>query len=139
MQMTGGSTSTHGEFDRYRNVGAMAKAHARARGRGAVEDRAGEAARATNGVITLGGKTLTYGELAEAAMKLPPPKTVKLKDPKDWKLIGKPTRRLDTPEKITGKAQFGIDVAVPRPAHRGRRAPAGVRREAREVRRRRRR
>ena len=38
---------------------------------------------------------------------------MKLKDPKDWKLIGKPTRRLDTPEKITGKAQFGIDVQFP--------------------------
>ncbi len=57
-----------------------------------------------------GGKRARYGELAEAASKLPVPKTVPLKDPKDWKLIGKPTRRLDTPEKITGRAQFGIDV-----------------------------
>ena len=41
---------------------------------------------------------------------MPVPKKVPLKDPKDWKLIGKPTKRLDTPEKITGKAQFGMDV-----------------------------
>ena len=58
--------------------------------------------------------------------------TVTLKDPKDWKLIGKPTRRLDTPEKITGKAQFGIDVqfagpAAPRVVARA----AGVRRQGR--------
>ena len=56
------------------------------------------------------GKRARYGELAEAASKLPVPKTVPLKDPKDWKIIGKPTKRLDTPEKITGRARFGIDV-----------------------------
>jgi isoquinoline 1-oxidoreductase beta subunit len=44
---------------------------------------------------------------------LPAPKSVKLKDPKDWKIIGKPTRRLDTPEKISGRAQFGMDVQFP--------------------------
>jgi len=46
-------------------------------------------------------------------MKLPLPETVKLKEPKEWKVIGTVVRRLDTPEKITGKAQFGIDVAFP--------------------------
>ncbi len=41
---------------------------------------------------------------------LPDPASIKLKDAKDWRLIGKPTKRLDTPEKITGRAKFGMDV-----------------------------
>lgn len=112
IQMTGGSSSTNGEFDRYRNVGATAKVLLL---RAAATRWKTTPAKltATNGVITFGGKTLTYGEVAEAAMKLPPPETVKLKEPKEWKLIGTTVRRLDTPEKITGKAQFGIDVAFP--------------------------
>ncbi len=56
---------------------------------------------------------LWRGELADAAAKLPAPKTVALKNPKDWKVIGKPTKRLDTPEKTTGRAQFGMDVQFP--------------------------
>ena len=48
------------------------------------------------------GKTLTYGHLAAAAAKLEPPKDVKLKDPKDWKIAGKPIKRLDTLDKLTG-------------------------------------
>jgi isoquinoline 1-oxidoreductase subunit beta len=60
--------------------------------------------------VIAGSKRARYGELAEAAAALPAPKTVPLKDPKNWKLIGKPTRRLDTPEKITGRATFGMDV-----------------------------
>jgi len=116
IQMTGGSSSTHSEFDRYRNVGAMAKVLLL---RAAATRWKTTPAKltATNGVIAFGGaagpKTLTYGEVAEEAMKLPLPKTVKLKDPKAWKLIGTAVRRLDTPEKITGTAQFGIDVAFP--------------------------
>src|SRR5215470_13541257 len=57
-----------------------------------------------NGVIAhkQSGKTLTYGKVAEAAAKLAPPAEVKLKDPKDWKLIGKGVKRLDTPDKVTG-------------------------------------
>jgi isoquinoline 1-oxidoreductase beta subunit len=112
IQMTGGSSSTYSEFDRYRNVGATAKQLLL---RAAATRWKTTAAKltATNGVITYGDKTLTYGAVAEEAMKLPPPTTVKLKDPKDWKLIGTIVRRLDTPEKITGKALFGIDVAFP--------------------------
>jgi isoquinoline 1-oxidoreductase beta subunit len=109
MQMTGGSTSTWSEFDRCRQAGAMARAVlvAAAAQRFGVEPLA---CRTENGVVISGSKRARYGELAEAASKLPVPKTVPLKDPKDWKIIGKPTRRLDTPEKITGRAQFGIDV-----------------------------
>ena len=59
------------------------------------------------------GRRASFGSLADAASKLQPPKDVPLKDPKDYKLIGKPTRRLDTPAKVNGSAQFGIDVQVP--------------------------
>ena len=109
MQMTGGSSSTWSEFDRCRQAGAMARAVliAAAAQRFGVEPLA---CRTENGVVISGSKRARYGELAEAASKLPVPKTVPLKDPKDWKLIGRPTRRLDTPEKITGRARFGIDV-----------------------------
>jgi len=55
----------------------------------------------------------SYGELVEDASKLPVPQNVKLKDPKDYKLIGKRIHRVDTPDKIYGKAKFGIDVVIP--------------------------
>lgn len=55
----------------------------------------------------------SYGELVEDAKKLPVPEDVKLKDPKDYKLIGKRIHRVDTPEKIYGKAKFGIDIVIP--------------------------
>ena len=109
MQMTGGSSSTWSEFDRCRQAGANARAVLVA----AAAQRFGVSpadCRTQNGVVIAGSKRARYGELAEAAAKLPMPKTVPLKDPKDWKLIGKPTKRLDTPEKITGRARFGIDV-----------------------------
>ena len=59
------------------------------------------------------GKKLGYGELAEAAGKLEVPKTPKLKDPKDFKIIGKSIARPDIPLKVNGTAQFGIDASVP--------------------------
>ncbi|WP_437331516.1 molybdopterin cofactor-binding domain-containing protein [Sorangium sp. So ce394] len=112
FQMTGGSTSTNGEFDRYRTVGAMAK-DMLVRAAAARWKVAPAACVVAKGVVTHGKDQLTYGQLAEEAMKLTPPAKVKLKDPKDWKLIGTLVRRIDTPEKITGKAQFGIDVQFP--------------------------
>jgi isoquinoline 1-oxidoreductase beta subunit len=112
MQMTGGSSSTWSEFERYRTVGAMARDMlVRAAAERWKVDPKG--LRAAGGFVHRGKEKLSYGQLAEAAGKLPPPTSVKLKEPKDWKLIGKPTRRLDSPEKITGKAQFGIDVRFP--------------------------
>jgi isoquinoline 1-oxidoreductase subunit beta len=59
--------------------------------------------------------TLSYGKLAAPAAKLTPPdaKEIKLKDPKDWKTLGKPLKRLDTPDKVQGKAVYGIDVRLP--------------------------
>jgi len=70
---------------------------------------------AANSVITHtpSGRTTTYGKVVEAAAKLPPPTDVKLKDPKDWKLVGKGLKRLDTPDKVTGAMVYGIDVKLP--------------------------
>ncbi|MCK1361851.1 molybdopterin cofactor-binding domain-containing protein [Bradyrhizobium sp. 199] len=70
---------------------------------------------AANSVITHtpSGKTTTYGKVAEAAAKLTPPADVKLKDPKDWKLIGKGVKRLDTVDKTTGAMIYGADVKLP--------------------------
>jgi isoquinoline 1-oxidoreductase subunit beta len=70
---------------------------------------------AASGVITHkpSGRTTTYGKVAAAAAKLEPPKEVKLKDPKDWKIAGKPLKRFDTPDKVTGKQVYSMDVKLP--------------------------
>jgi isoquinoline 1-oxidoreductase subunit beta len=59
------------------------------------------------------GRTTTYGKVAEAAAKLTPPASVTLKDPKDWKLIGKSVKRLDTLGKVTGAQVYGADLKLP--------------------------
>ncbi len=109
MQITGGSSTTWSEFDRYRNAGATARAQLVQ----AAAQKFGVAAgdcRTENGYVIAGGNKATYGELADAAGKLAAPATVKLKDPKEWKYIGKPMKRLDAKNKILGKAVFGMDV-----------------------------
>jgi isoquinoline 1-oxidoreductase subunit beta len=70
---------------------------------------------AANSVITHtpSGRTTSYGKVVEAAAKLEPPADVKLKDPKDWKLVGKGLKRLDTPDKTTGATVYGIDIKLP--------------------------
>jgi len=73
------------------------------------------ACRAENNTVvnTASNTRLSYGSLAEAASKLPVPANVTLKDPQDFRLVGKPTKRLDTPAKVCGSATFGIDVRLP--------------------------
>jgi len=68
-----------------------------------------------NSVITHrpSGRTTSYGRVADAAAKIAPPKDVALKAEKDWKIAGKPLKRLDTPDKLVGKAVYGIDVRQP--------------------------
>src|SRR5258708_30012797 len=58
-------------------------------------------------------RRVRFGQVAQAASKLEPPTEVKLKDPKDWNLLGKSAPRLDFPDKVTGKPLFGIDVQLP--------------------------
>jgi isoquinoline 1-oxidoreductase subunit beta len=62
---------------------------------------------------TPSGRKLKFGEVAEAASKLTPPKDVALKDPKTWKIAGKPLKRLDTVDKVTGKQVYGSDLKLP--------------------------
>src|SRR5215470_2636704 len=70
---------------------------------------------AANSVITHkpSGRKTTYGKVADAAGKLPPPTEIALKDPKEWKLIGKGVKRLDTRPKVTGEQVYGIDLKLP--------------------------
>jgi isoquinoline 1-oxidoreductase beta subunit len=70
---------------------------------------------AANSIITHRptGRTTTYGKVAEAAAKVKPPENVPLKDPKEWKLIGKPVKRLDTLPKVTGAQVYGADLKLP--------------------------
>jgi isoquinoline 1-oxidoreductase subunit beta len=70
---------------------------------------------AANSTITHtpSGRKTTYGKVAEAAAKLDPPSDVPLKDPKDWKIAGKPLKRLDTADKVTGKQVYGTDLKLP--------------------------
>jgi isoquinoline 1-oxidoreductase beta subunit len=114
IQMTGGSTTTAAEWERYRKMGAVARVMLV---EAAAQDWKVDPAscevhegvvmhRATN-------KRASYGSLAAAASKLTAPADVPLKDPKTFTLIGKPTRRLDTPSKTNGSAKFGLDVYVP--------------------------
>jgi isoquinoline 1-oxidoreductase beta subunit len=112
-QVTGGSTSVRASWEPLRVAGAAARAvllQAAANEWGA---QPGELTVAKGVVTHPNGKTLHFGELVEAAAKLPVPKEVKLKDPKDFRLIGKPHFRLDSAPKVDGTAQFGIDVRLP--------------------------
>jgi isoquinoline 1-oxidoreductase beta subunit len=111
MQGTGGSTSTWSEFDRYRQAGAAARAMLLQAAAAHFKVPIAEV-RTENGEAIAGKQRVRYGALADAAGKLnaPDAATITLKDPKDWKIIGKATKRLDSPEKITGRAQFGMDV-----------------------------
>ena len=113
MQMTGGSSSVWSGLEQFRQAGAAARAMliAAAAEQWKVD---AETCRTESGAVWNGAnRKLTYGKLASAAAKLTPPEHVPLKDPKTFKLIGKPIKRLDTPMKLNGKAEFGIDVKLP--------------------------
>jgi len=112
IQMTGGSSSVKGEFDRYRIVGATAR-DMLVRAAAARWNVSPASCTVAKGVITHGKSSLRFGEVAEEAMKLTPAASVSLKKAKDWKLIGQPVKRLDSPEKANGSAKFGMDVTFP--------------------------
>ena len=111
-QITGGSTSIRDAWEKLRVGGAQVRTML-------VEAAASKwgvdagTLTANNGVVSGGGKSATYGELASAAAALPVPKDVKIKDPSQFRVVGKPANRLDTPAKVNGTAEFGIDARVP--------------------------
>ncbi len=114
MQGTGGSSSVRAAWKPLREAGARARSVliAAAAQTWGVEPAS---CRAEAGAVihAPSNRRLTYGALAQRAAALPVPAEVQLKDPKDWHLAGKPTKRLDTRFKVNGTAQFGIDVRVP--------------------------
>src|SRR5213593_544464 len=114
VQETGGSTSVRGNWEQLRRAGATARTMLVAAAAQTWNVDA-SSCRATGGVVIHGptGRRLSYGALVDAAVLLAVPRTVPLKDPKDFKLIGTPAKRLDGPDKVNGAAQFGIDVKVP--------------------------
>ncbi|WP_027571103.1 xanthine dehydrogenase family protein molybdopterin-binding subunit [Bradyrhizobium sp. WSM1743] len=111
---TGGSRGIRSSQDYVRKGGATARVMLIQAAADAWKVPASECT-AANSVITHtpSGRTTTYGKIAEAAARLTPPADVKLKDPKDWKLIGKGVKRLDTVDKTTGTMVYGIDVKLP--------------------------
>ncbi len=111
--LTGGSTSVRTNWEPLRKVGAAAREMlvAAAASRWGVDRKICRAE--TGAVVGPDGRRLPYGELVAAAARLPVPKDPPLKDPEDFRLLGKPVHRLDTPDKVTGRAVFGIDVQVP--------------------------
>ncbi|HEX7906678.1 MAG TPA: molybdopterin cofactor-binding domain-containing protein [Paraburkholderia sp.] len=113
IHLTGGSQSVKNSFTQYRELGARVRAMllsaAAARWKvdvATLRTRAGT-------VLGSGGRKLSYGELAEAAMALPVPEKVTLKNPRDFRIIGRPTTRLDAQAKSSGRQGFGIDTHLP--------------------------
>ncbi|HEX4509460.1 MAG TPA: molybdopterin cofactor-binding domain-containing protein [Burkholderiaceae bacterium] len=113
-QITGGSTSTRSTYLVLRQAGAVART--------LLVSAAADRWKVDAGTCTVGhgmvthaasGRTLGYGVLAADAAKLPMPDKFDLKDPAHYTLVGKPMRRVDSADKVTGATQFGIDVRVP--------------------------
>jgi len=114
FQVTGGSTTTRASYRPLREMGAAARIvliQAAAQRWGADAS----ACRAERGTVVhpASGRRLRYGELVADAARLPVPDVVPLKPASQFKLIGQPAKRLDTPDKVTGAAKYGIDVRLP--------------------------
>src|SRR6266478_8085355 len=114
IQATGGSTSVRAFWTPLREAGASARAMLV---QAAAQEWQVEPASCTtaNGEVVHkdSGRKLSYGALATSASSERPPKDVALKDAKDFSLIGKPLKRLDTPDKVNGKTVYGIDAMLP--------------------------
>ncbi|MEY5100005.1 MAG: hypothetical protein RJA36_2724 [Pseudomonadota bacterium] len=113
IHLTGGSNSIKHSFTQYRELGARARAMLLAAAAGRWQLDSATLRTRDGQVLAPDGRRLSYGELAEAAMAQPVPATVKLKDPKEFRLIGRPATRLDAVAKSSGRQDFGIDVRLP--------------------------
>ncbi len=114
FQATGGSNSVRGAWEPLRRAGASARSML-VSAACATWNVDSNSCRAEKGEVihVPTGRKLNYGALVDKAATLPVPDRFALKDPKDFKLIGKPAKRLDGPDKVNGKAEFSIDVRVP--------------------------
>ena len=112
-QITGGSTSVRDGWEKLRVAGAQVREMLIAAAAAEWKVDASTLT-ASKGMVTgPGGKKASYGQLAAAASKLPVPEKPMLKDPKDFVLVGKPAKRVDTAAKVNGTAEYGIDVKLP--------------------------
>ena len=112
-QITGGSSSIRHRWDLLRKVGAAARQMLVEAAAEQWRVPAGKCVAKDGKVVHPDGRSLTYGQLAEAAAKRPVPENPVLKDPKDYRIMGTPRQRLDIPDKVAGKTVFGIDFTVP--------------------------
>jgi isoquinoline 1-oxidoreductase subunit beta len=112
IHLTGGSNSIKNSFMQYRELGARARAMLLSAAAARWNLDATILRTQDGSVIGPGGRKLGYGELAEAAMALPVPESVTLKDPKDFRIIGRPTTRIDARAKSSGRQDFGIDIRL---------------------------
>lgn len=114
LQITGGSASIQAAWAGLRQCGAVARAMLVTAASRQWKVPAAECTTERGRVLhKSSGRSLGYGQLASAASALPVPKDVPLKSPKDFKLVGTPAHRLDTPSKVDGTAVYGIDVRLP--------------------------
>jgi len=114
LQVTGGSTSVASSWEPLRKAGAAARAMLVSAAADIWNADPKDCRTEAGYVIHIpSSQRLSYGQLVDRAATAAPPDEVTLKHPRDFKLIGQPVRRLDTPDKINGKAVFGIDVQVP--------------------------
>ena len=113
MHLTGGSNSIKNSWLQYRELGARTRAMLVAAAAAQWKVDAAKLRTDQGFVLGAGGRKLGYGELAEAAMQQPVPQKVALKDPKQFRLIGKPTGRLDARAKSSGQQGYGIDLRLP--------------------------
>lgn len=112
-QITGGSSSVREAWDKLRIAGAQVRSMLVSAAAEKWQVGADQLHATDGKVIGPGGRSATYGQLAAAASQLPVPKDVVLKDPRDFKIVGKATKRLETPHKVNGTAEYGIDLKLP--------------------------
>lgn len=114
IQATGGSTSVRASWEPLRRAGATARLMLlSAAAKTWKVDPLSCRARKGEVIHVTSGRRLAYGALVDRAAKVPMPSHVVLKDPKDFTLIGTSAKRLDSPDKVNGTAQFSIDIKVP--------------------------
>ncbi|MBE0622074.1 MAG: xanthine dehydrogenase family protein molybdopterin-binding subunit [Burkholderiales bacterium] len=113
MQATGGSTSVRGHWEPMRKAGAAARAMLVAAAADKWKADQADCRTERGMVVHKSGKKLSYGQLADAAARQAVPKEIKLKSAKEFRILGTPAKRLDTPVKVNGAANFGLDVHLP--------------------------